>query len=981
MRPFGCLVTILNTLDPLGKFDGKADEGFFVRYSNTDDNAAFEVKETKFEGKKPEYEVHVSSSSSAKTKKHDNKTKREAKSKSPVDTPVPTVGQIPTNSTNTFSVAGPSNTAISLTLRESSYMDPSQYPDDPNTPALEDITYSDDEEDVGVEADFTNLETTITVSPIPTTRVHKDHHMDVKSAFLYGTIKEEVYVCQPPIFKDPDYPDKIYKVVKALYGLHQATKACLVRNVDSSSKFHMVGKGFFGVETPLFKGMLVPQQATIDVDDVVNDDVAADDVLAADAEPTPPIHHLLHHHKKYLPHHKRVENLEQDKIAQALEIIKLKKRVSKLQKKNKLKVSGLKRLRKVRTIQRIDSSTDTIMDDQEDASKQEGIIELINANKDVTLKEVDVEKNAEVEKDADVQGRLDESQAKVYYIDLKHADKVLSMQDDELEPTELQEVIEVVTTAKLITKVVTAANTTITAAALIIVATITTAPSAARRKKGVEPKPLKKQAQKEQDEAYARELETEAQARKNIMIYLKNMAGFKMDYLKGLSDDAIRPIFKKYFNINVAFLEKSKEHLEKEKSKALKRQSKSLEEKAANKQKLDEEDLENQKFKISTIQIIVLSNPGRTIAQIVGRTTREIEFGIELIPGAEHISKAPYHMAPVELKELKEQLQEMLENGFIRPSVSPWGAPVLFVKKKNGSMRLCIDYRELNRITIRNHQDISKTAFRICYGHYEFLVMPFGLTNAPTVFMDLMNCIFHEYLDKFVIVFIDDILVYSKSEEEHEQHLRIQVAFLGHIVSADDITMDPSKVKAITKWQRPTTVTEVRSFLGLAGYYRHFVKGFSRLALPLTQLMRKGEKFVWTDECGESFEELKQRLVSAPILTLPSGSSDASKKGLGCSCILMQHGKVIAYASRQLKPYEVNYPTHDLELAAVRELNMRQRRWLELLKDYDINIQYHPGKANVVADALSQKSGMIACFNFIILPDLERLDVELCVRD
>ncbi|GJS99504.1 reverse transcriptase [Tanacetum coccineum] len=372
-----------------------------------------------------------------------------------------------------------------------------------------------------------------------------------------------------------------------------------------------------------------------------------------------------------------------------------------------------------------------------------------------------------------------------------------------------------------------------------------------------------------------------------------------------------------------------------------------------------------------------------------------------------------------------------------------WGAPVLFVKKKDGSMRLCIDYRELNRITIRNRyplpriddlfdqlqgakyfskidlrsgyhqlrvreQDISKTAFRTRYGHYEFLVMPFGLTNAPAVFMDLMNRIFHEYLDKFVIVFIDDILVYSKSEEEHERHLRIvleilrqkklyakfskcefwlqQVAFLGHIVSADGIIMDPSKVEAITKWPRPTTVTEVRSFLGLAGYYRRFVEGFSRLALPLTQLMRKGEKFVWTDERQESFEELKRRLVSAPILTLPSGFggfqiySDASKKGLGC--VLMQHGKVIAYASRQLKPYEVNYPTHDLELAAVvfalkiwrhylygeacdiftdhkksqyiftqREFNMRQRRWLGTSENYDTIIK--------------------------ILHDLERLDVEL----
>ncbi|KAL5570640.1 hypothetical protein UlMin_027215 [Ulmus minor] len=357
---------------------------------------------------------------------------------------------------------------------------------------------------------------------------------------------------------------------------------------------------------------------------------------------------------------------------------------------------------------------------------------------------------------------------------------------------------------------------------------------------------------------------------------------------------------------------------------------------------------------------------------------REIEFEIELLPGTSPISKAPYRMAPTELKELKEQLQELLDKKFIRRSYSPWGAPVLFVKKKDGTLRMCIDYRELNKVTIKNkyplpriddlfdqlqgaaifskidlrsgyhelkirESDVPKTAFRTRYGHYEFLVMPFGLTNAPAAFMDLMNRVFKEFLDKFVVIFIDDILIYSKTREDHEAHLELvlqrlkehrlyakfkkcefwieQVTFLGHVISKDGVSVDPSKVEAVSNWPRPTTVTEIRSFLGMAGYYRSFVEGFSRIAGPLTTLTRKNVRFTWTENCEKSFQELKKRLTTAPVLAIPSGNdgfviySDASKMGLGA--VLMQHGRVIAYASRQLKDYEKNYPTHDLELAAV----------------------------------------------------------------
>ncbi|GJS22485.1 putative reverse transcriptase domain-containing protein [Tanacetum coccineum] len=363
--------------------------------------------------------------------------------------------------------------------------------------------------------------------------------------------------------------------------------------------------------------------------------------------------------------------------------------------------------------------------------------------------------------------------------------------------------------------------------------------------------------------------------------------------------------------------------------------------------------------------------------------TRQVEFQIDLVPGAAPVARAPYRLAPSEMKELSEQLKELSDKGFIRPSSSPWGAPVLFVKKKDGSFRMCIDYRELNKLTVKNryplpriddlfdqlqgssvyskidlrsgyHQlrvreeYILKTAFRTRYGHYEFQVTPFGLTNAPAVFMDLMNRLL-------------------KKEELYAKFSKCEfwipkVQFLGHVIDSQ----------------------------GLVGYYRRFIEGFLKIAKPMTKLTQKKVKFEWGGKQETAFQLLKQKICSAPILALPEGNEDfivycdASIKGLGA--VLMQREMVIAYASRQLKIHEKNYTTHDLELGAVvfslklwrhylyetkcavftdhkslqhilnqKELNMMQCRWLELLSDYDCEICYHLGKANVITDALSRK--------------------------
>jgi hypothetical protein len=303
---------------------------------------------------------------------------------------------------------------------------------------------------------------------------------------------------------------------------------------------------------------------------------------------------------------------------------------------------------------------------------------------------------------------------------------------------------------------------------------------------------------------------------------------------------------------------------------------------------------------------------------------------------------------------------------------------VLFVEKKDGTQWMCVDYRSLNEVTIKNkyplpwiedlfdqlkgasmfskidlrsgyHQlkiresDIPKTAFRTGYGLYEYTRMSFGLTNAPAYFMYLMNKVFMEYLDKYLVVFIDDTLIFSKTEEEHEKHLRFvldklrsnklyakfskcefwltQVAFLEHVISAGGVSVDPGKVKDVLNWMPPTTALEIQSFLGLAGYYRRFIKDFSKIAKPMTKLLEKNKAFEWTPECQASFEELRKHLTSAPVLVLLDLTKkfdiycDTSRRALGC--VLMQEGQVVCYASRQLRKHEENYPTHDLELAAV----------------------------------------------------------------
>ena len=408
---------------------------------------------------------------------------------------------------------------------------------------------------------------------------------------------------------------------------------------------------------------------------------------------------------------------------------------------------------------------------------------------------------------------------------------------------------------------------------------------------------------------------------------------------------------------------------------------------------------------------------------------------------------SPYRLSPLENKEVEQQVRELLRLGLIEPSKSPYGAPVLFVKKKDGSLRMCVDYQALNKKTVRNtyplpridelldrlkgakvfssldlasgyHQilidpsDVPKTAFTVPGGHYQFKVQCFGLTNAPATFQDVMNRIFAS--KAFVVVYLDDILVFSRNAEEHEQHLdeilgllhenhlfakllkcefnRPEVKYLGHIVNGAGIQPDRQKIAAVADWPVPKDVHELRCFLGLTNYFGKFVQGYAGRVSPLTKLPRKGVVFDWSAKCQGAVEDLKEDLTTAPVLQAPSSDvkfelvADACKTGIGA--VLLQDGKPCAFESRGYCPAEANYTTTEQELLAIVHatkawrylveglaiehlslvtdhnplvwlqsqptLSRRQARWMEYLARFNYRWLYRPGRLNV-ADPISRR--------------------------
>ncbi|GJP33550.1 hypothetical protein CLOM_g18077 [Closterium sp. NIES-68] len=425
---------------------------------------------------------------------------------------------------------------------------------------------------------------------------------------------------------------------------------------------------------------------------------------------------------------------------------------------------------------------------------------------------------------------------------------------------------------------------------------------------------------------------------------------------------------------------------------------------------------------------------------------RAVGHTIPVEPGKLPPFRPLYRFTPAEYEEAKQQIEEYLRKGWIEPSASPYGAPILFVNKKGGGLRMCVDYRALNKITIKNryplpriedlfdrlqgaqwfsaldlaqgyHQlritkeDVPKTAFRSPFGHFQWRVLSFGLTNAPASFQRAMNDVFREAIGHFVLVYLDDILVYSKTEEEHTQHLKWvlgklrehkfyarlwkchfykrKLEYLGHLVGNDGLKVDLKKVVAVQNWPVPQDVGQIRSFLGLANYFRRFLENYSTVVAPLAALTQKGSAWEWTRQCQEAFDKVKTKLTNAPVLVLPNPSkpyevvTNASTVGIGA--VLLQEGRPVAFESRKLSPAEQRYTTSEQELLAVvhalrtwrcylegvefvvttdhcpntyfstqATLTRRQARWAELLSGFTFDIRYRAGSTNM-ADPLSRQ--------------------------
>ena len=361
---------------------------------------------------------------------------------------------------------------------------------------------------------------------------------------------------------------------------------------------------------------------------------------------------------------------------------------------------------------------------------------------------------------------------------------------------------------------------------------------------------------------------------------------------------------------------------------------------------------------------------------------------IPLVPGSGPVSVRSYRYPHFQKTEIEQQVEKMLQSGIVRPSNSPYSSPVLLVKKSDGSWRMCIDYRALNRITVKDkfpipvidelldelhaaryfskldllsgyHQirvhppDISKTAFRTHHGHYEFLVMPFGLTNAPSTFQSFMNNIFKRYLRKFVLVFFDDILIHSNSWEEHLQHVKFvlnilrshnlflkrekcqfgqtQIKYLGHLIDVEGVSVNPQKVAAMMEWPKPKTPKALRGFLGLTGYYRKFIRNYGKIVSPLTNMLKK-DSFAWTSASERAFQDLKEAITQAPLLALPNFANafvvecDASRSRVGG--VLMQERQPIVFFSQALQGRNLLLSTYDKEMLALVLVVQKWRPYL-----------------------------------------------------